>query len=301
VKEACLRLFECYEGIKMKKIYKIIIGSLLFLGLTLASIHYIRTSNIAVLEPQGVVGVKEKDLIVTASLLMLIVVIPVFFMAIYFVWKFREHKKERHAPDWEHNTIAEVCWWGVPFVIISALAVITWKSSFELSPFKPLSSNREPITIQVVALQYKWLFIYPEQGVASLNYMRMPVDTPVKFLITSDAPMNSFWIPQLGGQIYAMPAMVSTLSLMANKVGVYRGLSANLSGKGFAAMKFSAEATSDDDFSSWINRARDSEGLDLPLYNKLIEPSQNDTAQTFRLADREIFNKAVMKYMSPSY
>ena len=206
----------------MKKFIKISLITLLLAAATVATILYIKSNNIAVLEPKGFIGVKEKDLIITSVLLMLIVVIPVFGMTIFFSWKYREgNPKAKHAPNWEHNAIAEYCWWGIPFIIITCLAVITWKSSYDLSPFKPLKSDQKPITIQAVALQWKWLFIYPEQEIATVNYIKFPVNTPIHFEITADAPMNSFWIPQLGGQIYAMPAMRSQLNLIADEKGIY--------------------------------------------------------------------------------
>ena len=226
----------------MKRTFKIAILSLLFLAFVIAGVFFISTHNIAVLEPKGFIGIKERDLIITALLLMLIVVIPVFLFALFFAWKYREsNSKARHAPDWEHNYIAEYCWWGVPFLLIIILGVITWKSSHELNPFRPIQSDVKPIKIQVVALQWKWLFIYPEQNIATVNYVEFPEKTPINFEITADAPMNSFWIPQLGGQIYAMPAMRSKLHLIANEEGTFRGCSSNISGKGFAGMVFTAK------------------------------------------------------------
>ena len=164
--------------------------------------------------------------------------------------------KAKHAPDWEHNYIAEYCWWGVPIVIIVILAVTTWKSSHDLNPFKPIESEKKPLAIQVVALHWKWLFIYPEQGIATVNFVQFPEKTPINFEITSDAPMNSFWIPQLGGQIYAMPAMRSKLHLIANEIGSFRGVSANISGKGFAGMTFTAKSSSEEDFDAWVQSGK---------------------------------------------
>ena len=194
----------------MKRAFKVIIISLLIIATGALTAYYISSHNIAVLEPKGMIGLKERELIITASLLMLIVVIPVLVLAIVFGWKYREGRDAKHTPDWEHNSIAECCWWGVPVVIIIILAVITWKTSHELNPFKPIQNGKKPIEIQAVALNWKWLFIYPEQQIATVNYVRFPDNTPINFEITADAPMNSFWIPQLGGQIYAMPAMRTT-------------------------------------------------------------------------------------------
>lgn len=284
----------------MKTRYKIIIASLVSLAVIAASIVYIKTHNIPVLEPKGMIGLKEKDLIVTASLLMLIVVIPVFIFAFYFSWKYREGTNAKHTPDWEHNTIAEVCWWGVPFVIIVCLAIITWKSSYELSPFKPIESDKKEIRIQAVALQYKWLFLYPDDGVATINFVKFPVDTPIKFEITADAPMNSFWIPQLGGMIYAMPAMKSTLHLIASSQGVFRGLSSNISGTGFSGMTFEAKVTDEQEYANWLSQAKNSNSFSLEDYKNLVPASENLPQSEYLLSDKDLFDFILMKYMQPA-
>ena len=206
----------------MKKTFKIVLIALLCLGTLALTALYISQNSIDVLEPQGMIGEKERELIITASLLMLIVVVPVFILTWFFAWKYRAGRQSKHEPDWEHNYIAEYCWWGVPIIIIAILAVDTWKSSHELNPFKPIENGTKPITIQVVSLDWKWLFLYPEQGIATINYVQFPEKTPINFAITSDAPMNSFWIPKLGGQIYAMPGMRSKLHLIANESGSYQ-------------------------------------------------------------------------------
>lgn len=248
------------------------------------------------------IGEKESDLIITSSLLMLIVVVPVLILTWIFAWRYRESNvKATHAPDWEHNYIAEYCWWGVPAIIIAILAVITWKSSHELNPFNPLESDKKPLTIQVVALQWKWLFIYPEQGIATINYVEFPEQTPINFEITADAPMNSFWIPQLGGQIYAMPAMRSELHLIANEPGSYRGVSANISGTGFAGMVFTAKATSDQEFETWVQAMKNSpKKLNFDEYERLVIPSQNNPVDSYVLMDHDLFDEVIMKYMAPS-
>ena len=285
----------------MKKMFKIAICVLLFLGVAALTALYIGNHTIDVLEPKGMIGEKEQELIVTASLLMLIVVVPVFILTVAFAWKYREtNKKAQHAPDWEHNYIAEYCWWGVPIVIIVILAIVTWKSSHELNPFKPIESDKKALEIQVVALDWKWLFIYPEQGIATVNYVQFPENTPISFEITSDAPMNSFWIPQLGGQIYAMPAMRSKLHLIANEPGIFRGVSANISGKGFAGMKFSAVSSSEADFEQWVQTVKQSpKHLNWESYNLLVKPSEYHPVEYYMLMQTDLFDKILMKYMSP--
>jgi cytochrome o ubiquinol oxidase subunit 2 len=286
----------------MKRSFKATIITLILLALLAYLGIYMSGHTVAVLEPKGMIGVKEKDLINTASLLMMIVVIPVFIFALVFAWRYRtNNKKARHDPDWEHNYIAEYCWWGVPLVIVTILAVLTWKSSHELNPFKPLAIDKKPLTIQVVALQWKWLFLYPEQSIATINYVQFPEKTPINFEITSDAPMNSFWIPQLGGQIYAMPAMRSKLHLIANEPGHYRGVSANISGDGFAGMYFSALASSEAEFEQWVESVKQSgTALDQKTYDQLVEPSEFHPVVYYNLTEPDLFNEILMKYMMPT-
>jgi cytochrome o ubiquinol oxidase subunit II len=285
----------------MKKSFKVALTILLCLAACALTVMYISNHDIAVLNPKGMIGEKQRDLIITASLLMLIVVIPVFILTWAFAWIYREgNTKAKHHPDWEHNYIAEYCWWGVPIFIIAILAVITWRSSHELNPFRPIVTDKKPLTIQAVALQWKWLFIYPEQGIAVINFVQFPEKTPIRFEITSDAPMNSFWIPQLGGQIYAMPAMRSKLHLIANEPGSFRGCSANISGDGFAGMKFIAQSSSEEDFNQWVHTVRQSpKNLNLDEYQLLLTPSEFDPVAYYLLAQEDLFDRIIMKYMQP--
>jgi cytochrome o ubiquinol oxidase subunit 2 len=285
----------------MKKIYKILIGSTLSIIAIAAISLYVSKLDVGVLEPSGFIGEKEKDLIITSSLLMLIVAIPVFFMTVFFAWHYREGAgKGKHTPDWEHNTLAECFWWGVPLAIIACLAVITYKSSKELSPFKPIQSSKKPLVIQAIALQWKWLFIYKEEGIATINYIKFPVDRPLLFEITADAPMNSFWIPKLGGQIYAMPAMRSQINLIANKTGVFDGLSANLSGTGFAAMKFKAFSESEEDFESWLSSSKNNSGFGKDDYEALRKADIFTDTATYRLNESGLFDQIIDRYMLPN-
>jgi cytochrome o ubiquinol oxidase subunit 2 len=285
----------------MKRAFIIILSLLLAAGVVAVCGLYISTHNIPVLEPKGLISSKERELIITCSLLMLIVVIPVLILTFVFAWKYREGNKEAiHTPDWEHNYIAEMCWWGVPFVIILILAVITWKTSHELNPFKPIESDKKPIEIQAVALNWKWLFIYPEQGIATVNFVQFPEKRPVNFEITADAPMNSFWIPQLAGQIYAMPAMRSKLYVMATEQGTFSGRSSNISGKGFAGMIFTAKSSSEGEFEQWVSQVKSSgKSLNSNSYNALVEPSEYDPVSYYVLENRDLFDQIIMKYMTP--
>lgn len=282
----------------MKKKFLIALSTLLFLLVAVAATWFLSTRNIAVLNPKGLIAAQERELIVTASWLMLIVVIPVFILTALFAWKYRaSNEKAHYTPDWEHHHLAECLWWGVPFIIIVILAVMTWKSSHELNPFKPLDTGKRPLAIQVVALEWKWLFIYPEQGIATINFVQFPEKTPLEFEITADAPMNSFWIPQLGGQIYAMPAMRTKLHLIANETGSFRGASANISGKGFAGMTFIAQSSSQEDFDHWVRSTRQSPNqLTFLEYNRLLAPSEYNPVASYRLIQRDLFDQILAKY-----
>lgn len=286
----------------MKKQFKVVIAVLLFLGIGALLALYLSSHNVAVLNPKGLIAAKQRELIITSSLLMLIVVIPVLILAWAFAWKYREgNEKAKYTPEWEQSHLAEAVWWGVPIVIIAILAIITWKTTQDLNPFKPIDSGKKPLTIQVVALRWKWLFIYPEEGIAAVNFVQFPTNTPLNFEITADAPMNSFWIPQLGGQIYAMPAMRSKLHLIANEIGDFRGSSANISGTGFAGMTFQAKASSEEDFRVFVQSAKQSSHrLTVEEYRQLIEPTEYHPVTTYVLEQSDLFDRILMKYNMPA-
>ena len=285
----------------MKKIMRAILA-VAILGLVAFLFVYITTHNMGVFNPKGIIAIAEMNLIVTTTLLMLIVVIPVFILLAVFSWRYRaSNTKAKYTPDWHSNKILETIWWTIPIIIIAIIARMTWISSHELDPFKPIASIVPPITIQVVALEWKWLFIYPEQNIATVNFVQFPEDTPINFRITGDAPMNSFWIPQLAGQIYAMAGMDTMLHVMANEPGEYMGVSANYSGFGFSGMKFTARASSRDEFDKWVQGVKQSpDALSLPEYNKLAEKSRNNAVARYSSAETGLYDKIIMKFMMPA-
>lgn len=257
-----------------------------------------------VLMPHGPVGAQEKTVLLTALLLPAIIVIPVFVLLFYFAWRYRANgpmAKEKRMPNWDHdNWLAEALWWFVPTIIITSLALILWQSAHALDPYKPLVSQASPITIEVVALDWKWLFIYPEQGVASVNEVELPVGTPVRFKLTADAPMNSFWIPSLGGQIMAMPGMETQLNLMASEAGSYDGYSANISGKGFAGMHFKANAVTPGEFDAWVTQAKTSGSrLTTTEYLKLSQPSSEVPVSYYASVDPNLYTGIIMNSLKP--
>lgn len=281
---------------KSKYIIFILVSLIVAFGVTLL----FAGNNVPVLNPKGEIADKQLNLLIFASLLSLIVVIPVFVMTFFIVWKYREgnKSKKKYQPNWDSNKWIELIWWGIPIILITILSVVTWKSSHELDPFKPIDAEAKPLTIQAVALEWKWLFIYPEQGVATVNYVQFPVDRPLNFQITADAPMNALWIPNLGGQMYAMNGMSTQLNLIADEAGDYRGLSSNISGRGFADMNFTARASSDAEFDEWVKAAKISpRNLDLNEYNKLSEPNDQPVEPAYYvLKDRELYNKIIDKF-----
>ncbi len=285
----------------MKKNLKVIFGILIGTLTVALFVGILRNSNFEVLNPAGMIATKERNLMSLAAILMLVVAIPVFVMTFTIAWKYRaSNTKATYQPNWDHNTLAEVIWWGIPCIIIAILSVVTWNSSHELDPSQSIVSSKAPITIQVVALQWKWLFIYPEQGIATVNYLEFPENTPVHFEVTSDAPMNAFWIPQLGSQIYAMPGMSMPLHLIADKTGSYDGLSANISGAGFAGMKFKATSASAADFNSWVESVQQSpDALTSYSYTTLAEPTINTPPTSFASVPGGLYNQIVMKYVMP--
>ncbi|AVG18522.1 ubiquinol oxidase subunit II [Chromobacterium vaccinii] len=254
-----------------------------------------------ILDPKGQIAAEQKSLILTATALMLLVVIPVIVMTLVFAWKYRASNKEAaYEPKWSHSTKIEIVVWLIPCIIIAFLATLTWKSTHKLDPYRPLESDKKAIQVQVVALNWKWLFIYPEQQIASVNELVFPADTPVSFKITSDAAMNSFFIPQLGGQIYAMAGMQTQLHLIANEPGTYKGFSANYSGAGFSGMKFNAVATKTPaEFEAWVAKAKASgKALDAPSYLKLLKPSENNAVEYYASTTPYLFEAVQHKYMA---
>jgi cytochrome o ubiquinol oxidase subunit 2 len=272
------------------------------LGILAGAVVFFRSFNVAVLNPQGIIASQERGLIVFTVLLSLIVVIPVFVLLGVFAWKYRENnpKETTYTPNWDGNRTLETVWWGIPCAIILVLCVVTWQTSHQLDPYRALDSTVKPLRVQVVSLQWKWLFIYPDQHVASVNLLEIPEKTPINFQITSDAPMNSFWVPSLGSQVYAMSGMSTQLHLMADGTGDYRGSSANISGSGFADMAFTAHSASSSDFAAWVSKARKAQPLSTDSYTALAKPSTLAQPKQFALQDRTLYSFILNKYMEPA-
>jgi cytochrome o ubiquinol oxidase subunit II len=255
-----------------------------------------------VLDPKGIVGKHQLDLMIISLLLCLVIIVPVLILTFVIAWRYRNkpENKAAYKPEWEHNTKLELVWWGIPIVIIAILGVVTAVYTYKLEPSKPLQSEAKPIVIQVTSLDWKWLFQYPEQGIATVNYVKFPANVPVQFELTSDAPMNSFWIPQLGGQIYTMSGMAMKLNLMADEPGTYRGSGANFSGKDFAKMRFNAEAVTQTDFDKWVRQVKGAAPvLTQQGYDQLAKPGVMDKAE-YSSFPAGLFDRIVTKYTGPN-
>jgi cytochrome o ubiquinol oxidase subunit 2 len=256
------------------------------------------------------IAIQQRDIVYISVVLMLLIIIPVMVLTVLFAWRYRHQNKEAtYDPDWHHSTKLELIIWGAPLLIIICLGSLTWVATHLLDPYRPLAriasdkpipAGTKPLEVQVVALDWKWLFIYPEQGVASLNELVAPVDRPITFRISASSVMNSFYIPALAGQIYAMPAMESKLHAVINEAGTYRGFSANYSGAGFSGMHFAFKGVTQADFDKWVASTKAGGGeLTREGYLVLERPSQNVPVQHFAKVDPELFDAIVNLCVEP--
>jgi cytochrome o ubiquinol oxidase subunit 2 len=285
----------------MKTKYKIASGVVLFAALVAVTGWYLHLHTVDVLQPAGKIGYDERNLIIWVTALSGGVVIPVFGMLGYFAWKYREdNHRAKYEPEFDSSKKAETIWWLIPTVLLVIISVINWRSSYALDPFKALDGTKPTLRIQVVALDWKWLFIYPDQQVASVNDAAIPVGVPVDFEITSDTVMTSFWAPRLGGQMYAMPGMSTHLNLVADKPGDFKGSAANISGKGFADMTFMVHAVNDTNFDTWMSKSQLSGHLlTAAEYGNLSRPGTMKEPTYYSTVDRKLYDTIVMKYMMP--
>jgi cytochrome o ubiquinol oxidase subunit 2 len=266
--------------------------------------------NFVVLAPAGDVAAQQRDLVVISTILMLLIIIPVMALTVFFAWRYRHSNKEaRYEPDWDHSTGLELVIWSAPLLIIICLGALTWMGTHLLDPYRqlgriaagrPVPQTAKPLEVNVVALDWKWLFIYPEYGVATVNELAAPVDRPISFRITSSSVMNSFYVPALAGQIYAMAGMQTRLHGVINRPGRYQGFSANYSGAGFSGMRFAFHGLSEADFDGWIAQAKAAGGaLDRASYLQLERPSENDPVRRYANVDPKLFNAILNMCVEP--
>jgi cytochrome o ubiquinol oxidase subunit II len=261
--------------------------------------------NEGVLDPKGPIAISERLILFNSLGIMLAIVIPTILATLGVAFWFRSSNRQaRYRPNFAYSGRLEVLVWSIPAMTVFLVGGVAWIGSHDLDPRKPIATSVRPITIQVVSLDWKWLFIYPELGIASVNQLTIPVATPVSFELTSDGVMNSFFVPQLGGQIYTMAGMMTHLNVQADHVGTYRGLSAQYSGSGFSDMRFSVAAISKEDFDKWVTTVRnDGSLLDAQAYADLAKPGTMVAPVTWRGVAPDLFNNilgAVMHSSDPS-
>jgi cytochrome o ubiquinol oxidase subunit 2 len=254
-----------------------------------------------VLDPQGPVGSAERLILFNATAIMLVVVVPVIVLTLAFAWWYRaSNKRATYSPEWSYSGHIELVVWSIPAMVVILLAGVAWTSSHLLDPARVLQSDVKPIRIEVVSLDWKWLFIYPDLEIASINELVVPAETPVEFMLTSATVMNSFFVPQLGSQIYTMPGMATYLNLMADRPGEYPGLSAQFSGDGFSDMRFVVRAVPAADFQSWLARTRDvGTALDADTYSQLALAAGPAQPQTYSSVDPMLFEHIVQTTAQP--
>ncbi len=256
-------------------------------------------TDIALFNPKGLIAEEQLKLMLFSVAVLLAVAGPTLFLLYFFAWKYREsNDKAMYSPHARHGKFFNFSLWAIPSVFMLVLALVMWPATHRLEPRKSLVSDAKPITIQVVAMRWKWLFIYPEQNIATVNFVQIPTDTPVRFVLTADeAPMSSFWIPHLGGQLYAMTGHINPLNLLAETAGDYPGSAAEINGDGFAGMKFTARASSNEEFDLWVQDVqRSSDILDSTEYASLLKPSESNPAAYYSSVVGDLYDKVLMKY-----
>jgi cytochrome o ubiquinol oxidase subunit 2 len=253
--------------------------------------------NEGVLDPHGPVGKAERVILYNSTAIMLAVVIPVIVLTLVFAWWFRARNgRAQYRPDWEYSGRIEMIIWSIPALVILFLGGIAWTASHDLDPPAPLADAKAPLDIEVISLDWRWLFVYPHEGIASLNRLVVPAGVPLRFRLTSTTVMNSFFVPQLGSQIYAMPNMVTRLNLEADQSGTFEGLSAQFSGDGFSDMRFDLVATDAQAYEKWVNDAKAQGGvLDAKTFEDLVKPAKADGVQTYSQVSDGLFDRVSLR------
>jgi cytochrome o ubiquinol oxidase subunit 2 len=256
-----------------------------------------------VLDPKGPIAAAERQILFNSLAIMLVIVIPTILATLGVAYWFRSSNPRAHyQPNFTYSGRLEMLMWSIPIMTVLLVGGVAWVSSFDLDPRKPIASTEKPVRVQVVSLDWKWLFIYPDQGIATVNQLTVPVGTPISFELTSSGVMNSFFVPQLGGQIYTMAGMVTRLHLQADHPGTYRGLSANYSGSGFADMRFNVDAVPADNFAKWVDATRAAGPvLDAQAYADLAKPSSAVAPSTYRAVAPGLFNGISSAGMRPDH
>jgi cytochrome o ubiquinol oxidase subunit 2 len=303
LRQSIIKLLIIKPSIVRPSLVRSSIKWLLFLlsGLVLLSLTGCDKHLVGMLNPKGIIAYEERKLFFDTLALMLIVVLPVIVMSFTFVYHYQvSHRVKEYKPNWSHSYFLESLWWGIPCVIILVLAILTWKKTYELDPYAKIAgTNQAPLLIQVIALPWKWLFIYPQQNIATVNYLVMPQGQQVEYWITADnVPMSAFFIPQLGSQVYAMAGMRTQLHLLANQAGDYDGLNTQFNGRGFSDMHFTVHVVDAQGMQAWIEQTKKSSNhLTEDVYKELLNPSFADQAKVFSGLPNNLFDNVLMLYM----
>jgi cytochrome o ubiquinol oxidase subunit II len=271
-------------------------------ALVLISVTALGGCNEGVLAPKGPIASAERQILFNSLGIMLAIVIPTILATLGVAFWFRSsNERARYLPNFAYSGRLELLVWSIPLMTVLLVGGVAWIGAYDLDPPKPIASTAKPVRIQVVALDWKWLFIYPEEGIASVNQFTIPVGTPVSFVLTSSGVMNSFWAPELGGQIYTMAGMVTRLNLQADHLGTYRGRSAQYSGAGFSSMHFTVDAVPAEKFEEWVTATRSGTGpvLDPQTYAELVKPSQAVAPFTYRAVAPNLFSGIVRSVSKP--
>jgi cytochrome o ubiquinol oxidase subunit 2 len=266
--------------------------------------------DMVVLNPGGDVAAQQRDLLVTSTWLMLLIIVPVMALTVIFAWRYRHNNREaRYEPDWHHSMRLELVIWSAPLLIIICLGALTWLGSHLLDPYRPLDrlapgkaipEETRDLQVEVVALDWKWLFIYPQYGVATVNELAVPVNRPLSLRITASSVMNAFYVPHLAGMIYAMPGMETRLHGVLNKPGESEGFSTNYSGAGFSGMRFKVRSVSDTEFQRWVATVRTGEqSLTRDMYLQLAKPSEREPVRYFSAVDKQLYALIVGMCVEP--
>ncbi|XZR52770.1 MAG: ubiquinol oxidase subunit II [Enterobacteriaceae bacterium] len=272
---------------------------LLIFFLMILILFFFSSAPFFLIKPKGDISLLEKKLILTSIILMLIIIIPVIFITIWFFYKYNSKNKNQYKPNWCSSKKIEFLIWIVPIIIITILGLITFKTTYELDPYNTIINVNKPIEIDVISLDWKWLFIYPEENIATINEIYFPKNTPINFKITSNSVMNSFFIPKLGSQIYSMAGMESKLHLISNESGNYEGFSSSFSGKGFSGMKFNVIVTeNNEDFYKWIKSIKilNNSELTYKKFNLINKQSENNSIEYFSSVKKKLFDTIILNY-----
>ena len=252
----------------------------------------------AVLDPKGPIALAERNLLFDAFYVMMIVIVPIIILTLWFAWRYRaSNTKAVYAPTWDNSVKIDALTWLIPAVIVIAVAVLLWRSTHRLDPYRPLESKEPPLDVQVVAQDWKWLFIYPEQGIAVVNQLVFPAGRPVSLRITSDTVMNTFYVPQLAGQIYAMAGMQTRLQMLADQPGTFVGRNSQYSGGGYSQQHFEVQAMTPADFDAWVARVKQGGArLDATSYAALAAKSRANPITYYSTVEPQLFDSIIDKY-----